>query len=416
MSIIKLEIRFREIPQAIAAFKKSRGAALQMLTHDIRSSVSEVFNQLLNAEIDVFLGENPQTDNKRNGYQPDREYVLKGVGAIKIRVPKDRCGRFESVIIPAKERVDPRIKAEMAILQLAGLSSRTLAMISKRLLGVKMEKDSVNETLQLLEGEGRRWLDRPLDKDYWALYIDGTNFKVQRRGSTTREPTLVVIGVDRNNYRSILAIEPGTKDNVDCWKAVFSTLKHRGLKADQVKLGIMDGLPGLETLFKQEFPYAFTQRCWFHSLGNALAKSPARLRDAFKIYAHKVMYAPNENQARLNFQELKDIMNSDATRAVKCLEKDLESLLTFFKFDRGLAVALRTTNAIETINRQFKRRTRGMDTMGEATLESVLVFTALKIEFGWSLNRIDSNIFALHLKKGEKNIIENVVDELGLMN
>lgn len=239
---------------------------------------------------------------------------------------------------------------------------------------------------------------------------------MQRRGSIAREPTLVVIGVDKNNHRSILAIEPGTKDNGECWRAVFSTLKHRGLKADQVKLGIMDGLPGLETLFKQEFFNSSTQRCWFHSLGNALAKTPARLRETFKISAHKVMYATNENQARLNFQELKEIMNSDATRAVKCLEKDLDSLLTFFKFDRNLAVALRTTNAIETINRQFKRRTRGMDTMGEATLESVLVFTALKIEFGWSLNRIDSNIYKMHLKKGENNIIENVLDELGLLN
>ena len=128
------------------------------------------------------------------------------------------------------------------------------------------------------------------------------------------------------------------------------------------------------------------------------------------------MYAKTENDARVAFQTLQEVMADDADRAVRCLQKDLDSLLTFFKFDRSLWVALRTTNAIETINRQFKRRTRGMDTMGESTLESVLAFTALKIEFGWGLHRIDSKLYTRHLEKGEKNVIENVVEEIGLLN
>ena len=416
VSVIKIEIRLSEIPSAIAAFRKSRKLALDLFSEEIRSAVSKGFNQLLNTEIDLFLGENNHEGNKRNGYQPERDYILKGVGALKIRVPKDRLGKFESAIIPAKERVDPRIKAEVAMLQLAGLSSRTLAMISKRLLGVDLKKDTVNASLGLVHDEALKWLQRPLDRAYWALYIDGTNFKVQRRGSTAREPSLVVLGVDESNFRSILAIEPGTKDSVECWRAVFADLKRRGLRADKVRLGIMDGLPGLETAFKQAFPNAITQRCWFHALGNAIAKSPARLRDGFKIQAHKVMYALNENQARIEFQALQALMANDATRAVKCLEKDLDSLLAFFKFDRNLWVALRTTNAIETINRQFKRRTRGMDTLGEATLESVLAFTALKIEFGWGLHRIDSKVYTQHLEKEGKNALEKTVEEIGLLN
>lgn len=416
MSVIKLEIRLHEIPRAIEVFRKSRKKALEVFTEEIRTAVSTGFNQLLNTEIDLFLGEDGQAGNKRNGYHPERQYVLKGVGAIRVRIPKDRLGRFESAVIPAKERVDPRIKAEMAILQLAGLSSRTLSMISKRLLGVEAGKDTVNGSLALVEDEAKRWLDRPIDRTYWALYVDGTNFKVQRRGSTAREPALVVLGIDDTNHRSILAIEPGTKDNVECWRAVFSTLKRRGLQSSKVRLGVMDGLPGLEKAFREAFSNSVTQRCWFHSLGNAMAKSPARLRDAFKIQAHKIMYAKSENDARVAFATLKEVMNSDATRAVSCLEKDLDSLLTFFKFDRSLWVALRTTNAIETINRQFKRRTRGMDTMGEATLESVLAFTALKIEFGWGLHRIDSKIYTRHLEKEEKNSIENAVEEIGLLN
>jgi putative transposase len=416
MSVIKVEIRLKEIPAAIEEFKKNRKKALDLFSEEIRKAVSHGFNQLLNTEIDLFLGNETDANNKRNGYHPEREYVLKGVGSLRVRIPKDRLGRYESTIIPSKERVDPRIKAEMAILQLAGLSSRTVSMISKRLLGVEAGKDNVNASLGLLEDEARRWLDRPIDRSYWALYVDGTNFKVQRRGSTASEPALVVLGIDDTNHRSILAIEPGTKDNVECWKAVFSTLKRRGLVSSKVRLGVMDGLPGLENLFKHEFPSSVTQRCWFHSLGNAVAKSPARLREGFKFQAHKIMYAQSENEARVAFETLRDVMGDDAARAVKCLEKELDSLLTFFKFDRSLWVALRTTNAIETINRQFKRRTRGMGTMGETTLESVLAFTALKIEFGWGLHRIDSKLYTRHLEREERNVIEKTVEEVGLLN
>ena len=230
VSVIKLEIRLHEIPKAIHAFKVSRKKALDLFTEEIRTAVSSGFNQLLNSEVEMFLGAPEQGDNKRNGYHPERDYTLKGVGTIRVRIPKDRLGRYESAIIPAKERVDPRIKAEAAMLQLAGLSSRTLAMMSKRLLGVEIKKDCINQSLQLVSEEAGRWLERPLVQSYWALYVDGTNFKVQRRGSTEREPSLVVLGVDENNHRSILAIEPGSKDNVECWKAVFTTLKRRGLK------------------------------------------------------------------------------------------------------------------------------------------------------------------------------------------
>lgn len=416
MSVINLEIRLHEIPKALEAFRRNRKLALDAFTDELREVAGRAFDHLLNAEINIFLGQSEQFDNKRNGYHPEREYTLKGLGGISVRVPKDRKGRFESAVIPVKERIDPRIKAEMAMLHLAGLSSRTMSMISKRLLGIEVGKDAISGSLSLVEDEAKRWLDRPIEAKYWALYVDGTNFKVQRRGSTAREPSLVVLGVDEHQYRSILAIEPGSKDDVNSWKAVFSSLKARGLDAKAVRLGIMDGLPGLESQFMASFPNAVTQRCWVHSLGNALAKTPARLREAFNIAAHKVMYANSENEARVAFDVLKELMDGDARRAVHCLEKDLDSLLRFFKFDRKCWVALRTTNSIETINRQFKRRTRGMDTMGESTLEAVLAFTALKIEYGWGRHRINSAVFSRYLDKEGQNAIESAIDEMGLLN
>ena len=416
MAIIKVEIRLGEVGKAVEAFRVNRKKALEDLAHEFRTAVSTSVNELLKAEIDVFLGQPDQKDNKRNGYHPEREYILRGIGGISIRTPKDRKGRFESNVVPAHERIDPRIRADMAVLHLAGLSTRTLSMISKRLLGVEVSRATISSSLDLIAGEAEKWLTRPITKQYWALYVDGTNFRIQRRGSTEKEPSLVVLGVDEYNFRSILAIEPGSKDNVESWRAVFSELKKRGLKGSDVRLGIMDGLPGLEKLFREEFPNSVTQRCWVHSMRNALAKAPERLREPFKIQADKIMYAPNEDAARKEFGTLKAIMNKDANRAVNCIGKDLESLLSYYKFDHRCWCALRTTNAIETINRQFKRRTKTMDTMGETTLESVLAFVALKIEIWWQKARIDSGVYNRRVAKNEVNVIEATVAEMNLLN
>ncbi|MCX6125146.1 MAG: transposase, partial [Proteobacteria bacterium] len=153
MSVVKLEIRIPEVVKVLEAFAANRRQALESLSREITSGVSHIINQLMHAEIDVFLGQPTELDNKRNGYHPEREYALKGLGCIRIRAPKDRLGRFESKVIPSYERNDPRLKADMAILHLAGLSTRTLSMVSRRLLGVEVSKDTVSGSLDLVKDE-----------------------------------------------------------------------------------------------------------------------------------------------------------------------------------------------------------------------------------------------------------------------
>ncbi|MBK8202859.1 MAG: transposase [Bdellovibrionales bacterium] len=102
--------------------------------------------------------------------------------------------------------------------------------------------------------------------------LDGTNFKMQRRQSTEKEPTLVVLGIDDENRMSILSMQPGYKDSAESWREIFKDLVRRGLNPQSVQIGIMDGLPGLETAFKESFVNAVTARCWVHSLKNAWPK------------------------------------------------------------------------------------------------------------------------------------------------
>ncbi|MEK6707008.1 MAG: IS256 family transposase [Bdellovibrionota bacterium] len=412
MGIIKVEVNLPELTEAITALEKERRRLFQLLHTELKTATANAIEQVLNSEITVFLGKNSEKDNKRNGYRI-RNYAVKGIGGITFRMPTDRKRRFESALIPKNEQIDPRLKEDMAVFHLAGISTRDLKMMSKRILGVEISNQTVSNSLTTIEDRAVEWLTRPISGRYWALYVDGTNFYIQRRGSTEREPSLVVLGIDENNRKSILAIEPGTKDNVDAWAAVFSELIRRGLKTEDVRIGIMDGLPGLESLFKTTFPKAVTARCWIHALKNALAKAPARLRGTFKAMLTRVMYASSEDTAREAFKALKEAMGADAERAVYCIEKDLESLVVHYRFDKRFWIALKTTNPIERVNREFKKRSRAMGSMGEGLLESLLAFTALRLEMGWKQVPVDAKQLARLNNVGEKtNAIENTMAEL----
>lgn len=413
MGIIKVEVKIPEAVRALEEFRVDRKQALESLVTSVKEALSSSLNQLLQAEMTLFLGRPEQSENKRNGSY-ERTYALKGIGALRLKMPVDRKRVFTSAVVPAHEQIDPRLKEDMAVLHLAGISTRMLSMMSKRILGHEVSPQTVSNSLVSIEAQAREWLTRPLEKKYWALFVDGTNFRVRRRGSVAKEPSLVVLGIDETNRMSLLAIEPGCRDNVESWRGVFAELIKRGLSTQDVRVGVMDGLPGLERLFAETFPKSVTARCWVHALRNAVGKAPARLREAFKKAALGVMYAASENAALVAFDGLKKLMGKDAERAVHCLEKDLSSLLVHYRFEQSLWRVLKTTNPVERVNREFKRRTKSMDSLGEKTLETLLGFTALRLEYNWQMMPVNSARLE-NLVGVKKNALHAVMTRLELV-
>lgn len=411
MGFLKIEIKVTELVKAVDVFKKNNQYFFDSLATEIKSNVEQTIDKLLQTELDLFLGQADQSGNKKNGFY-EREFALKGVGCIRIRVPRDRNKNFESQIIRKNEQIDSRIKEDLALLHLAGISNRTIALISKRILGVEVSPQTVHNSLEVVEEKALSWLEREITKNYWCLFIDGTNFKIQRRGSTEKEPTLVVVGIDERNCTSILALQPGQKDNAASWEVVFEDLIKRGLKANAVQIGVMDGLPGLEKKFKDTFINSVTARCWVHAKNNALKKCSARLEDSFENLLNNVMYAKSESHARNEFLILKQQMGTDCERAVAVIEKDLDSLLNHYKFEKRFWRVLRTTNPIERVNKELKRRTKVMEGVGEKTLNILLAFTAMRLEYNWQKVPVDSKQLNSLKQFSEKNQIEDVLENL----
>jgi putative transposase len=392
-ALMKIVVKVRDALELARRFEASPRDALREVVEQVRDGMRHTLEEVMNAELELFLGQPAERGNKRNGFVT-RTFGIKGLGAVQLRVPRDRAGRFDSSVVPASRRYDEAIERDLALLHLAGLSSRMLAHLSAQILGVKVSHTEVSRSLKTLLPAAKRFLERPLSgRRFKYLYVDGTFFRV-RRTTVEAEPTLVVLGVDESDRRSILAMIQGDKDAVGAWRMVFAQLKERGLDASAVELGIMDGLPGLATAFREAFPKARVARCWVHKARNVMPRVPRRYQKAFIVNWNEVAYAADGDTARTSFVALKAQWTATCGDAVECMERDLEALLVHYEFPKEHWDALRTTNPIERINKEFKRRSKAMETIGPDGLKVLLAFTALRLEFGWATTPITSKKLA----------------------
>jgi len=330
--------------------------------------------------------------NYRNGHRP-RRLNLCGLGQVQLKVPRDRQGTYKSLLLPARKGQDAEFEAFIAECFLAGLSTRDISRITARHFGQRYDSKQVSRLVARASEEMDAWRERSLEgRRFKFLFVDGVNFKVRIGDRICRLSFCVVLGVsEEQECYEVLSVTMGDRESADLWSDIFNDLIRRGLDTAGVELGIMDGLPKLEEVFKTHFGRARTQRCQVHAKRNALRRVRKADREAFGAGISAVFYAESEAEARRNFYAFKDRWHSQFPGAVKVIERDLDSLLTFYQFDSAYWATIRTTNPIERLNKEFKRRTRAMEvTGGEQATYRIMVYVAMTMEHRWSRFQLKS--------------------------
>jgi len=391
---MKVEI---SVPEVVSIFKEIREKPeeiFNMIRVEIRESVGEYLSKLMDMELTHFLGrewyEHGKGDvNHRNGSY-DRNFTLKGIGEVQVEVPRDRSGDFKTQVIPRSKRYEDEIRQDLSFMFLTGISTRTLSMISTRLIGRKVSASEVSNANKELIDAVEKWRTRDLSGERIKyMFLDGVNFGMRIDGSIEKVPVLVAIGVTETGQKLVLGFQAGDKESAPTWREFFKDLKNRGLDGSNMVLGVMDGLPGLEKVFKEEFPKAKVQRCQVHVARNVLAKVPKKLKKAVADDIRSIFYASTKQKAMEFFGIFKERWQQDLPSAVKCLENSIESCLTFLICPEEEWISLRTTNIIERLNKEFKRRTKPMEIVaGENACYTLLAFICLKMELHWRSNPI----------------------------
>jgi len=386
---MRMELTVTEVADLIKQIRHEPQSLFEMIRANVQDTVGQYLSKMMDVELTHFLGrgryercEGPS--NHRNGSYP-REFALKGIGEVAVKVPRDRKSEFKTEVLPRSKQYEDALREDMSVMFLAGVSTRTLSLISERLLGRKISASEVSKVSSQLTKAVEAWRERDLSHEpIKYLFVDGTLFSMRVEGSVEKVPVLVAIGVSVDGHRTVLGLQAGDKESASSWRELFKDLKRRRLDGSTVTLGIMDGLTGLERVFMEEFPNAKVQRCQLHVARNVLAKVPRKLKKTIGDEIRSIFYASSKKKALEFFQQFKARWQKEMPSAVKCLENSLEACLTYLRFPEEEWICLRTTNVIERVNKEFKRRTKPMEILaGERSCYMLLAFVCLKMELTW---------------------------------
>jgi len=391
---LKVEISVAEVVQVFKEIQEQPEKILEMVRADMPQVVGCYLSEIMRLELTRFLGRQPyeraeDESNHRNGSYP-RCFTLKGIGEVPVQVPRDRKGEYQTQVIPKSKQYEDELRQDIAVMFLSGVSTRTLAMISNRLLGHKISAGEVSRCSQELVGAIENWRNRDLaSMKFKYLFCDGVYFEMRVDRTIEKVSVLVVIGVTEKGQKQVIGIQSGDKESASGWRETFKDLKRRGLDSHTVTLGIMDGLPGLEKVFREEFPRGKVQRCQVHVARNVPAKVPKKLKQEVADDIRSIFYASRREKALELATRFTERWQNKIPSAVKCLQNSMDSCLTFFDFPEDEWISLRTTNVIERLNKEFKRRTKPMEIVaGENACYTLLAFISIKMEIHWRSNPV----------------------------
>jgi putative transposase len=297
----------------------------------------------------------------RNGKAQERTLSM-GAGVVNIQAPRvhDRRAeeRFSSRILPPYMRRSPRLEEALPVLYLRGLSTNDFSVALPVLLGSEaagLSATTISRLIQVWQDEYKVWRRRPLmGKDYIYIWADGVHFQV--RLEEDRLACLVIIGVLPDGTKEVIALEDGYRESKESWASLLRDLKSRGMLAPMLAVG--DGALGFWGALRETYPETREQRCWVHKIANVLDKLPKRLQPRAKDLLHEIMYAPDRESAKGDIERFTEEYGTRYPKAVECLLKDQDTLLTFFDFPAEHWIHLRTTNPIESPFATVKSRTR----------------------------------------------------------
>ena len=323
----------------------------------LNQAVTRFLQQFLEAEITSFLQAEPyqRTDDRtgyRNGYKPR---VLKTrVGRIELSVPQDREGRFSSELFSRFQRSEKALILALQEAYLQGVSTRKVTKITEALCGTSVSKSQVSELCQDLDADINAWRGRPLEQAYPYLIIDATYLHIRSLGQVASEAVLIVSGISQTGHRDILAIDVAHTETEATYAALFKDLKKRGLKG--VHLVISDHHEGLQNAIKRHFQGASWQHCQTHFHRNIKGITPPKYQREVAQALKDVFNASDQASAQERLSFMMDTYEEILPNVVEKIDQDIIHTLACFHFPQKHQRRIRTTNLLERLNREIKRR------------------------------------------------------------
>ena len=352
-----------------------------------RKLLEESLNSLLKAESQEQLQAAPyerteERTDSRNGFR-DRELNTR-IGTITLHVPRHRNQPFETMIFSNYSRSEAALIACMAEMVVNGVSTRKISRVMETLCGVSFSKSTVSEVCKTLDHEVEAFRNRTLDGRYPFLTVDATYFKVRENHRVVSKALMIALATNAQGNREIIGLQAYSTESEETWKDFLNGLKKRGLS--NLLLITSDAHSGLIKALGKTFPNVPWQRCQFHFSRNIADKAPKKYQPGIRAELQEMFNAKTIVEARKKRDEIIADYHDVAEEAVKCLDEGFESSMTIMQFPAGIRRHYRTSNHIERLNRELKRRSKVVGVFpNEASLTRLMGSVLIELNAG-SLN------------------------------
>jgi len=314
--------------------------------------------QLMEAEVSAKINaakseRNPQRTGYRSGYRVRRFDTR--LGTMYLFVPKIRNGGYIPFFVTEKKRSEVALMNVIHEAYINGVSTRKIEKLAKSLGIDSISHSQVSQITKELNDQVAAFRQRPLQETYPVLWVDSLYEKIRVGHQVKNLAVAVVTGIDESGKRDILAIEPIYEESETTYQSLFDKLKERGLK--NTWLVVSDAHKGLVQAIRKSFIGCSWQRCKVHFMRNILAHVPAKSKSEFARKLKQIWLQPDMESAKAYADSLMDTYEDLYPGAIEVLEEGLEDSLQFYAFKRIDHRKISSTNILERLNREIRRRT-----------------------------------------------------------
>ena len=322
----------------------------------LREMIGYVAQRLMDVDVAGLVGADhgeraESRENWRNGYR-DRDWHTRS-GTIPLRIPKLRRGSYFPAFLEPRRSSEKALAAVVQEAYVQGISTRSVDELVKALGMTGISKSQVSRLCEEIDERVNAFLDRPLEGDWPYLWIDATYVKVRQAGRIVSVATIIAVAVNSEGRREVLGMTTGPSEAEPFWTAFLRSLMRRGLRG--VKLVISDAHEGLKAATAKVLKASW-QRCRVHFLRNALAYANKGQRQMVFALINTIFAQETAEAAHTQWRIVVDQLRSKFPRLAAMMDDTEHEVLTFLDFPKEHRVKIHSTNVLERLNGEIKRR------------------------------------------------------------
>ncbi len=313
---------------------------------------------MLEGELDNHLGydkhSKAKTSNARNGY--GLKNIKTSLGESQIRVPRDRNGSFNPMIVPKRKNMIDGIENVIISLYAKGMSNSDIEDQIREIYGFEVSTSTISRITDKISEDIVAWQNRPLEPVYFIVWMDGIVFKVRENSRIINKTIYIAVGLRKDGKKEVLGLWLGKNESAAFWMSVLTDIKARGVT--DILITATDNLNGFTDTITSIFPESRTQICVIHQIRNACRYVVWKDKKEFTVDMKKIYTAPTKQAAEAALNDFADKWQDKYGYAVKSWQNNWEELTVFFDFPVEIRKIIYTTNLIENLNGKIRKYTK----------------------------------------------------------